>query len=453
MVGKTKRLMNYELIKFEAKRLGCRVTDLIALASQNDPFYVGTPFSVALANWFAELWERFGYTNGVHLRRIHYRLISQEKPVNLPNGTPYANTNNCWSMLDLASKYARYTGKVDPRAFDDRRNGRPIINMEMVYAEPEIDVFDPSSEFDFKLPSFPAYPHFDICGYEPDQRYHLEIWAEKSTMNDILEPLCRSYGANLITGVGELSITSVVWLIDRLSEFQKPCRIFYISDFDPAGQSMPVAVARKIEKFIHDSDNHYDARLFPLVLSHEQCNKYSLPRTPIKNSELRAGKFQEQFGEGATELDALEALYPGELHRILSNAMSNYRDRSIARRVSQAENATKARLQDLWESILQNYQDGLDDIEAEYLEIKREFNGRIASLLSRIKDTWQAISDELQDAALDIEPYPIPVADESEDLTGCLYDSNNEYFEQLKNYKNFQNTGTCEPETASGEKN
>ena len=87
--------MNYEMIKQLAKEMGCKVTDLIPLAPQNDPFYTGTPNDWALAEWFAGLWHAFGYRHGVHLRRIHYQIVSQDPPVSLPNGLPYENTMEC----------------------------------------------------------------------------------------------------------------------------------------------------------------------------------------------------------------------------------------------------------------------------------------------------------------------------------------------------------------------
>jgi len=118
--------VNYDTIKQTAKELGCKVKDLIALSQQNDPFYMGAPADVTKAEWFAELWEQFGYTNGVHLRRIHYRLISQQRPFFMHNGLPYENTNNCWAHLTVASKAARYLELVPPSTFVDRRNPTPI---------------------------------------------------------------------------------------------------------------------------------------------------------------------------------------------------------------------------------------------------------------------------------------------------------------------------------------
>lgn len=53
--------MNYDLIKELAREEGRKVTDLIALSPQNDPFYANTPTDWSLGRWFADLWRRFGY--------------------------------------------------------------------------------------------------------------------------------------------------------------------------------------------------------------------------------------------------------------------------------------------------------------------------------------------------------------------------------------------------------
>ena len=80
--------MDYAEIKFLAKEQNVRVTDLIVLAPANDPFYCGTDGDILLAYWFYELWQRFSYTSGVHIRRVHYQIVSQKNPVLMPNGMP-----------------------------------------------------------------------------------------------------------------------------------------------------------------------------------------------------------------------------------------------------------------------------------------------------------------------------------------------------------------------------
>ena len=148
-----------------------------------------------------------------------------------------------------------------------------------------------------------------------------------------LMPLGVRYGINIVTGVGELSLTRCIELVARARASGRPVRILYVSDFDPGGMSMPVAVARKIEFYVRSHDETLDIQVRPVVLTEEQCIEYRLPRIPIKASEHRGAKFEERFGEGMTELDALEALHPGELQRIFVT-----RDRTLLRSLARWQN-------------------------------------------------------------------------------------------------------------------
>lgn len=283
--------MNYDTIKALAKTRKCRVPDLIALAPQNDPFYVGTPADQVNARWFADLWQRFGYRHGVHIRRAHYQIISQSDPILLPNGKPYENTESYWDFLNVATKAARYLELVDPGAFVDRRNPPALSYVPESSGAPPLlrvsnDIYSEASS----LPEFPELPDYGLGGYEGCQAYHIELWAEKSTINDVLIPLCERYGAVLQTGLGERSI----------------------------------AVARKIEYVLHTRALDLDIRLLPVCLTEPQVRDYQL---------RRAANFEARYGAGAVELDALEALYPGALRKVLSDAVERYFDNSLKRRV------------------------------------------------------------------------------------------------------------------------
>jgi len=123
------------------------------------------------------------------------------------------------------------------------------------------------------------------------QAYYLEIWCEKSTMDDILEPIGLRYGLNIVTGLGEMSVSRVHELVCRIKKNKKPVRILYISDFDPAGEGMPVSIARKIEFYIHFEDAK-NVKLRQVLFTPEQCIKYKLPRKPIKKSDKRKEGFE-----------------------------------------------------------------------------------------------------------------------------------------------------------------
>ncbi len=430
--------MNYEMIKQLAKEMGCKVTDLIPLAPQNDPFYTGTPTDWAVAEWFAQLWQQFGYRDKVHIRRVHYQIVSQRTPVLMPNGKPYENTAECWDMLNMASKAAHYLQLVDAAAFSDRRNDDPVIFASASASSPYIRVYGNLWQSSLDLPDFPEVPEYGTGGFTGEQRYHLEVWCEKSTMNDVLLPLCQRYGVNLQTGSGELSITATLALADRLREVNKPARIFYVSDFDPAGQSMPVAVSRKLEYFIRRSGLELDVRVFPVVLTLDQVQYYQLPRTPIKETERRRQGFELRRGEGAVELDALEALYPGELTSVLSQYIEEYYDASLAAQVADVETQVQARLEAIREQVVSRFTDDIDTVREEYTQLRDEFTGRMEGCRTRLFDLWQTMKQELTVSAPRLDGYALPQAALANEIGEGLYDSTRDYIEQIDAYKEFQ---------------
>jgi hypothetical protein len=79
------------------------------------------------------------------------------------------------------------------------------------------------------------------------------------------------------------------------------------------------------------------------LLSHDQCIEYALPRTPIKELDRRAARFEARFGEGATEPDALEALHPGEIRRILVREIERYYDGDLKERIEETASELEAR--------------------------------------------------------------------------------------------------------------
>ncbi len=103
------------------------------------------------------------------------------------------------------------------------------------------------------------------------------------------------------------TISNVVQLLRRVAAVSKPIRLFYISDFDPAGSIMPVAVARQVEYWRARYAPDTDIKLTPLALTAEQVAQYQLPRIPRKETDQRRAGFEERYGAGAVELDALEA--------------------------------------------------------------------------------------------------------------------------------------------------
>jgi hypothetical protein len=462
MSDKAAQLDGHEFIKGLAKENGVPIPDVLALNRNNDPFFSGSPAHRAWAEWFARLWREQNFPEGTHLRRAHYRLVSLEKPVALPAGGAYENTLYCWDKFQEASTHARHLGLVDARHFDDRRNPSP--NLYAGYGdglpEPFLELAD---VLPWSLPGIPTnlawhldfpIPTPQLFGYEPvlgDQPYHLELWIEKSTMNDELIPVCRQLSMNLVTSVGFQSITSAVKLLGRVNVIcnllgeGRMVRVFYISDFDPAGDSMPVAVSRQIEFYMKRYAPAADIKLNPLALTKSQVIKYRLPRIPIKEEDNRKAKFEGRYGTGAVELDALEALHPGELARIVRKAAEPYRDESLEARISEAGSEAEDAAAEAWEEVTEPHRQEVEEIEQEARQVYDRYRTQLEQLddqlgaeLEPLRERLEAVRHAIQ-AEVDQFDFDLPARPEAEidppDERDWLFDSGREYMEQLAAYK------------------
>jgi hypothetical protein len=430
-------LIGYDEINRLAKERGKTVSDLIALTSHNDPFYAEQAGRVVAAKWFAEQYEREKFKAGVHVRRIHYRLVSRESQKDWL-GRNYLNTTSCWQALLAASKDARYLGTVPLADFDDRRNPTAIATGVDLPRDPKLKHASVDASGlnlgGLVLPSL----YIDTAD-RPAQPYHCEIWCEKSTMRDILDLIGARYGVTRVYSLGEISLTACVKLIlERVARNgDRPIRILYLSDFDPAGKSIPVAAARKIEWLIKKNNLDVDLQLIPILLDHDQCVHYRLPRTPIKEGEGRADEWAIRFGEGGTELDALEALHPGELHRIVTEALDRYHDHDLQGRWNallierrRAIGAIAADVRREYAAALSPYRAERDRLAWEVNDLRQKVRLVFAKMIEDISDrTGRDILDPLLEfvSEREIIKHPDP-----------LFDSTRDYEEQIARYKLFQ---------------
>jgi hypothetical protein len=470
--------LDYDDIKALAQKLGRPASTLIVLSPNNDPFYCG-PTRQALANWFAtEIWPLLDpEADGVHVRRVHYLVVNQRLRPEKLDGTSYENTFDDWQELCAASLAARELGLVDADRFVDRRAGDPTFiflpddegsEAEVVVTDDSIErpVLEPAPQYTPQTYAFPQLPTLTVFGPEIVEPYVIEVWAEKSTMNDILVPLARRLGVTLVTGLGELSHTHCNLLVKRVLEHQRKCRILYIADHDPAGDGMPVSIARKIEHILRrDGHDDLDIRLDPLVLTAEQVAQYDLPRIPIKDSDRRKGHFEARHGEGAVELDALEAIHPGELARIVEDAVEVYREptRATRQEIERSADELERLAIHIREEVLEQHAPALTQLTVEFARMQetirphqdalralvRDYESRIAGHVEAINGQVAEFYDQaelvISDIAADLEDHkPDPddiewpddyVADESDDQ---LYQSERDYLAQIARYKRHQ---------------
>jgi hypothetical protein len=171
----------------------------------------------------------------------------------------------------------------------------------------------------------------------------------------------------------------------------------------------------------------------------------------LKETERRATAFEARFGEGATELDALEALYPGELRRILVREIERYYDNNLNDRVNEAAGEFRDRLDEIRAGVIERAQPELDIIKIEYRAIMNQINAEvrevvnrfgtpIRSAVTRFNAVQQAIAEELRGAAPDTMDTVEP--EEGEEDDDPLFATARDYVEQIDRFKKHQGKPT-----------
>ena len=158
---------------------------------------------------------------------------------------------------------------------------------------------------------------------------------------------------------------------------------------------MPVDVAVKVQfELDRLGVDDLDIQVRPVALTHEQCVEYRLPRTPLKSTETRAVRFAERYGEGATELDALEAIHPGLLEQILVEEIERYRDPEHDSAVEAACQEVEDELRRVSDEVIEVHREEtapllteFEALQAECDELRRDFEAKLVDFKAKI-DTW-----------------------------------------------------------------
>ena len=315
-----------------ARSPGVSMSDLTVLAAQNDPYRLDTPAGHRDAEWFAQQLEyALMDRTRLHLRGIHYVIVSQDDVVLKPNGLPYKNTEEDWVWLQSkAAKAARWLRYVPFEAITDERNDPPIIHGAAQPEEPwpyigvgiHVEIPDASR----------IEPRVGVAHFEARQPYHMVIFGEKSSLADVLLPIAIRHHADLYLPTGEISDTLLYKMAKDGADDGRPMRVFSVSDFDPAGHQMPISISRKLQALSNLEFHDLDFEVRTVALKADQVRDLGLPSTPIKETEKRADRWREAYGSEQTEIDALATLQPKVLTRIVRDALRPFHDHSLGGR-------------------------------------------------------------------------------------------------------------------------
>jgi hypothetical protein len=393
-----------QILEEAAEAHGFSLQDLTVLTALVDPYRLDTPAGHRDGEWLAkQLNDLYGPTKKAHWRGLHYAIVANGK-IRKPDGAIYVNTDDEWNwLIGAPAKAARWLGKIEFDRIVDQRNSPAIIyHAKKVTPEARLSI-----GLEVEIPDADdieplAYP----VGFVPRQAYHLVIFGEKSSLQEIVDPIAKRNEADLYLPSGEISDTLVYQMAKDGAEDGRPMVVFTLSDCDPAGWQMPVSIARKLQAFkdLFFPDLEFEVVQVALTPDQVKTIRPKLPETPLKAGENRADRWQEAFGVRQTEIDALTIPAKARiLRRMLEEAIAPYIDRTLKDRNEQAE--------EKWRN---DAQEAIDrQVDPEHLARLRE---EAAAKLEEMREAIDHLNSQLQLSPEDFDLPPIDVPQPEVDL-------------------------------------
>jgi hypothetical protein len=319
--------------------------DLTVMSAEVDPFRLGQPHHHEAGKWLRAQYDRLAKGQRIHLRGLHYRMVAAGDVIK-PDGSRYINTEEDWLwLLDKASKWSRWLGYIPFQWIVDEYNDTPEIYIPEA-REPFNEVRDEGEviipdDVDEAMPQ-PA------CGnLAQRQPYRIIFIGEKSSLAAVVRPIAIRVGAEMMLFAGNSSLTGMAEIAERIVADGRPAIVLYLSDFDPTGWNMPTAFSRQLQGYLCMANHGSAVQVRRVALTKNQCVVNDLPSTPLKDADKPSSKrWIAVWGREQTEIDALAALKPDVLQRIVEDAVAPFWDPGLTERAREAEEEWREEAQD-----------------------------------------------------------------------------------------------------------
>jgi hypothetical protein len=258
------------------------------------------------------------------VRQVHYRLLGPGAPLihaSKPD-SQYRNDKASYrAAIDILAR-GRVAGLIPWGAIDDLT--RPVdLNA----------AFTNTSHF-----LRHEFGNF-LKGYWRDrlqsQPYHIEIVAEKLTVQTILAEVAREFTMPLSISRGMNTLAPKKSIYDRYLRSQKRgLKLLVVTDLDPAGETIALDL---VKSFRRDFElNNIEVEAFKVALTIEQVEHFELqPSMEAKESSPTYRSFVDKYG--ITDAYELEAMDPGDLADTLTEAIKDVLDIDLYNQELEAE--------------------------------------------------------------------------------------------------------------------
>jgi hypothetical protein len=361
----------------ECAESGYSPDELTVLTKGVDPFRLDVPARRQDAEWFARWFSR-RIRGAPHLREVHY-VLSSPPPIKRPNDELYRNNWPNWRWLLLsAAKAARWLGLVPWQRIIDNRSEDPTVNRPPRAGEAKAG----SILTELTVPDeTDVTPIARLEGFGADQESCLAVYTEKSSVKPALATTAGTYEINFYIGGGE-AVDRRIWEMARDAYHDgRKLIVFAVTDCDPSGHNMPIAIARKLQAHAVLEFPGLEFEVVRAGLTPDQARALKLPDAPIKPTEARRHRWRDAMDVGQVELDAALALKRDEFVAAIEAEILLYFDETLAKKVRDAREDWEERAQAAIEE--QTDADELAELQERYDNAREEIediNRRLAEI-------------------------------------------------------------------------
>jgi hypothetical protein len=170
--------------------------------------------------------------------------------------------------------------------------------------------------------------------------YYCEVWCESRSIAGVIQDDCNELAVSLYPAGGFSSITlayqAAEYINDQYDDAGKPCIIFYIGDYDPAGVLIDKSIEKELREHLNDG---IELEFERIAISKEQIQEYDLPEKPRKATDRRVLDLKQTVEAEAMPAGVMRALLREKIESLLpDNALTI---------IKEAEESERARLIDL----------------------------------------------------------------------------------------------------------
>jgi hypothetical protein len=166
---------------------------------------------------------------------------------------------------------------------------------------------------------------------------HVEIWCEKDALAGVIMPVTSEYDVPLMVAKGFASETFCYEAVDARGNDDRPYQVYYLGDFDRAGQDAARSLGEKLTRFADAVG--IEVALKTIAVTPLQVLELELPTRRAKRVSPADRKWPYPF---ACELDAVQ---PDYLRTLVETHINRHLDQDRLRILKVAERSERDLLQ------------------------------------------------------------------------------------------------------------